>query len=78
MADYFSSVTEFMARSERLGRGLVTVLFPNEEISAEAVARVDAFLAKTDLTPTLRRSIAEGRDSVARALRARERVATTA
>jgi len=60
-----------MDRSERLGVGLVTTLFPSEEISAEALARVDEWLEGGALAPTPRRLIAEGRDSMARSLRAR-------
>jgi len=48
----------------------VTTLFPSEEISAEALARVDEWRragARPDATPPDR----EGRDSMARSLRAR-------
>ena len=77
VADYFASVNDYIERSERLSKTLIILLFPNEEISVEALDRVDTFLAESTLTPTVRRLVAEGRDSVARALRAREAAAAT-
>jgi aminopeptidase N len=42
-------------------------------IAPSAVAAADAFLADGSRPPALRRLVAEGRDDVQRALRARER-----
>jgi aminopeptidase N len=69
--EYLANVTEFFSRSDRIGRSLVLELFPYEEISAETVARVDAFLERTDIVPSLRRLLTEGRERVTRSLRAR-------
>ncbi|HEY1485048.1 MAG TPA: M1 family aminopeptidase, partial [Micromonosporaceae bacterium] len=75
--EYFELAPTFFAGSARLGRSLIALLYPRDEISAEALARTDAYLDRTDLDPSLRRMLVEGRDSVARALRAREAVAPT-
>jgi aminopeptidase N len=71
IGDYLASVAAFMDRSERLGRGLVLTLFPDEEITESGLARIDEHLEGTAMTPTLRRLIAQGRDRIARSLRAR-------
>jgi aminopeptidase N len=68
---YFASAQGLLDRSDRIGRAVVELLYPQDDVSAEALARADRFLEREDLSPTLRRLIAEGRDSVARSIRAR-------
>jgi aminopeptidase N len=47
--------------------------YPSWKITPEAIVGADAYIARTDLPPALRRLLTEGRDDVARALRCRER-----
>ena len=52
--------------------------YPMHHVSAETLALTDAWLARDDHPAPARRLMAEGRDSVVRALRARERDAAAA
>jgi hypothetical protein len=48
------------------------VLFPYAAASAELLARADAFVAKHGTDAAMCRSVVEGRDVAAKALRARQ------
>jgi aminopeptidase N len=52
--------------------------YPRMMVSQEAIDGADAYLAKANPPPALRRLLAEGRDDVARALRCRQRAAQDA
>ncbi|MGB3696432.1 MAG: aminopeptidase N [Gordonia sp. (in: high G+C Gram-positive bacteria)] len=68
---YFDSVADLWERrTSEVAQTVVIGLYPAWEISEEGLAAADAFLTE-DHPPALARLIAEGRDSVARALRAR-------
>ena len=62
---------------EEKGTQLATIaliyLFPRVIPSAERLARVDEWLAATSANPAAKRLVSEGRDDMARALRAQER-----
>jgi len=60
-------------RTAEMAQNVVVGLYPSLLVSASVVERTDAYLAGDDVPPTLRRLLSEGRDSVVRALRARER-----
>ena len=62
-------------RTSEIAQNVVVGLFP-DALAPETVAAADAFLADGSVPPALRRLVAEGRDDVLRALRARERDAT--
>jgi aminopeptidase N len=68
---FFASAPDFFERSDRLGRALITTLYPADEVSVESLERADIALDQVDLAPSLRRMLIESRDAVARALRAR-------
>jgi aminopeptidase N len=51
------------------------VAYPRMQISQEAIDAADAYVARTNPPPALRRLLVEGRDDVARALRCRQRAA---
>jgi aminopeptidase N len=70
---YFEKLPEIWAtRGEQFRVRLATVLFPYTALSRELLDRVDEFLADDDLNPGLARVLVQGRDMVAKALRARE------
>ncbi|HEX3926088.1 MAG TPA: aminopeptidase N [Streptosporangiaceae bacterium] len=52
--------------------------YPRREVTAEAIAAADDYLARSDPAAALRRLLAEGRDDAARALRCRQRDAGAA
>ncbi|GAA3040271.1 aminopeptidase N [Gordonia defluvii] len=67
---YFATVAEVWdRRSSEVAQTVVVGLYPGWDISEAGLARADSFLAG-DHPPALRRLILEGRDSVARSLRA--------
>ncbi|MDX3078365.1 aminopeptidase N [Streptomyces sp. MI02-7b] len=68
---YYESATEFAARSERQATGLLAKLFPADDVSREGVRRADAFLARPVVPSVAARAVANGRDGIVRALRAR-------
>jgi aminopeptidase N len=73
MQPYFDIIDAIWAqRTSEVGRTVVVGLYP-DVIAPSAVAAADAFLADGSRPPALRRLVAEGRDDVQRALRARER-----
>ena len=53
-----------------IGQNALTALFPSANPSADALAKVDAWLETTEAGPTSVRYVSEGRDDLARALRA--------
>jgi aminopeptidase N len=59
-------------RTSEIAQNVVVGLFP-DAIAPETVAAADAFLAREDVPAPLLRLVSEGRDDLARALRARER-----
>jgi aminopeptidase N len=73
-AKYFEVLDTFWAsRDSEQAQEFVEGAYPNLQISAETVAASEAFLADTSRPWPLRRLVAEGRDSVVRALAARAR-----
>ncbi|GAB2669691.1 aminopeptidase N [Gordonia jinhuaensis] len=69
---YFDAVPDVWARrSSEVAQTVVVGLYPSWAIDADTLAKADEFLAG-ERPPALRRLIAEGRDGVARSLRARE------
>ncbi len=60
-------------RSSEVAQNVAIGLYPTWAVSADTVRATEAYLTDPDVPPALRRLIAEGRDGVLRALRARER-----
>lgn len=76
VAKYFAAIPEVWARrSSEVAQTVVIGLYPSWAINADGLAAADEFLAG-DHPPALKRLISEGRDTVARSLRAREFDAT--
>jgi aminopeptidase N len=72
---YFDVVDEvWRTRTAEMAQNVVVGLYPTLLVSSDVLDRTDAHLARegVDLPPALRRLLLEGRDGVARALRARE------
>jgi aminopeptidase N len=55
-----------------IGQVALMYLFPSANPSAETLEKVDAWLASTQANPAARRYVLEGRDDLARALRAQQ------
>jgi aminopeptidase N len=74
---YFASLTDVWAgRTNETAQNIVIGLFPMLLVEQSTVDAADAWLeAHQDAAPALRRLVAEARDGVARALRARARAA---
>ena len=71
---YFAALTGLWAsRSTEMAQHLVVGLYPTQLVSPAVIERTDAYLAAGDVPPALARLLLEGRDDVARALRARAR-----
>ncbi|MEE3850748.1 aminopeptidase N [Gordonia sp. LSe1-13] len=71
VAKYFAAVPDLWARrSSEVAQTVVVGLYPHWAIDDDGLAAADAFLAG-DHPPALKRLISEGRDTVARSLRAR-------
>jgi len=71
---YFAAIGDVWAnRTNEIAQKIVIGLYPYWRIDASTVERTDRFLADGEPVPALRRLLVEGRDGVARALRARER-----
>jgi aminopeptidase N len=69
---YFASVQEvWRERTHEMAQNIVEGLYPLLIVEQEVVDRTDEFLRAGDVPPALRRLLLEGRDSTARALRAR-------
>ncbi|WP_168702740.1 aminopeptidase N [Gordonia paraffinivorans] len=72
VAKYFEAVPEVWARrSSEVAQTVVVGLYPNWALTQRALDLADEFLA-ADHPPALKRLISEGRDGVARSMRARE------
>jgi aminopeptidase N len=68
---YFADIADVWSRrTSEMARALASGLYP-DAVTPAALAAADAFLARPDLPPGLRRLVAEGRDDTRRALRAR-------
>jgi aminopeptidase N len=76
---YFEVVDEIWAtRDGDPAQDFVELAFPAYHVSEDTVALADAWLANGDHAAPLRRLVAEGRDGLIRALRARAKDATAA
>ncbi len=64
-------------RTSKLAQNVVVGLFPSA-VAQSTVDAADAWLADATKPPALRRLVSEGRDGVARSLRARARDAASA
>jgi aminopeptidase N len=70
---YFDSLLRvWETRPGEMAQNVVVGLYPTLLVSPGVVERTDAYLAENDVPPALKRLLLEGRDGVARALRARE------
>jgi aminopeptidase N len=71
---FFDVVDAVWARSDsEPAQEFVMMAYPAYQVSDETVARTDAWLAADGHNASLRRLVAEGRDGVVRALKARAR-----
>ncbi|HWG98288.1 MAG TPA: aminopeptidase N [Pilimelia sp.] len=76
-ARFFEVVADvWQRRDSELGQEFVAMAYPAYHVSEETVAATDAWLARDGHPAPLRRLVAEGRDGVLRALRARARDAS--
>jgi len=76
---YFDVVERIWAsRDSEPAQEFVFLAYPSHQISQETIATTDAWLARPEPPAPLRRLVAEGRDGVQRALRARARDAAAA
>ncbi|MEV6345056.1 aminopeptidase N [Actinoplanes sp. NPDC051851] len=76
---FFEVVADVWARSDsEPAQEFATLAYPAFQISEETVALTDAWLAKEGHPASLRRLVAEGRDGVLRALKARAKDASAA
>jgi aminopeptidase N len=74
---YFTAIEDVWAtRTNEIAQQIVVGLYPHWRIDPSTVERTDRFLAERAPVPALRRLLMEGRDGVARALRARQRDST--
>jgi aminopeptidase N len=70
---YFAAVPEiWSSRTSEMAQDLVIGLFPSFVVEQSTVDKVDAFLSSYDAPAPLRRLLLESRDSLVRALRARQ------
>jgi aminopeptidase N len=75
---YFAEIRPLWDRRPgEIAKNAVQILFP-PVVEPHTIAAADAWLADTEQPPPLRRLVMEGRDGIARALRARERDAEAA
>jgi aminopeptidase N len=71
---YFAALGDiYRSRSTEIAQNLITGLYPYWATSAETLERTQHYLHDEDPGPALRRMLLEGRDSLARALRAQAR-----
>lgn len=71
-ARYFAAVRGVSeTRSHEMAQQIIVGLYPSLQVSQETLDATDAWIARTDPVPALRRMVVESRDGVARALRAR-------
>ncbi|MFZ9988250.1 MAG: ERAP1-like C-terminal domain-containing protein, partial [Candidatus Nanopelagicales bacterium] len=64
-------VRAWNAQTMEMGQALAMGLYPSLIVEEHTIRDTDAFLARDDLNPALRRLVVEGRDGVRRALKAR-------
>jgi aminopeptidase N len=78
--EFFASVADVWARRDGdPAQEFAQLAYPTVQVSEETVRMTDRWLADNEAQPApLRRLIAEGRDGVQRALKARERDAAAA
>jgi len=70
---YFAEVSDvWQRRTSERAQSVVLGLFPSYAVEKPTVDAADAWLAKQDIPPALRRLVSEGRAGVIRALAARE------
>jgi aminopeptidase N len=70
---YFAAVPEiWSSRTSEMAQDLVIGLFPSFVVEQSTVDKVDAFLSSYEAPAPLRRLLLESRDSLVRALRARQ------
>jgi aminopeptidase N len=78
-SEYFEAVGEVWRRRDGdPGQEFAQVAYPSYQVREETVALTDAWLAREGEPAPLRRLVAEGRDGIVRALRARARDAEAA
>ncbi len=78
-AKFFEVVDDVWARSDsEPAQEFAMLAYPAYQVSKETVALTDAWLADAAHSPSLRRLVAEGRDGVLRALKARAKDAGSA
>ncbi len=69
---YFAAILGvWKRRSSEVAQTVVVGLYPSWDISDDAIAAADRFLADPELPPALRRLVLEGRAGIERSLRAR-------
>jgi aminopeptidase N len=69
---YFAEIAHaWSAQTMEMGQSLVMGLYPSLIVDERTLTDTDAFLAREDLNPALRRLVIEGKDGVRRALLAR-------
>ena len=79
VARYFDEIDQIWAtRSFDTAATITQMLFPAAVVEQSTIDAVDAYLASHEPRPALRRSLVEGRDGLARALRARAKDAEAA
>ncbi|MFV0493901.1 aminopeptidase N [Mycobacterium sp.] len=72
-ARYFEAIPGVWARrSSEVAQSVVIGLYPYWDITADAIAAADEFLAGPDVPPALRRLVLEGQAGIKRSLRARD------
>ncbi len=70
---YFASLGQvWETRTNEVSFNIITGMYPSGVVSQETLDRTDAYLREADPAPPVRRLLLEGRDGVARALRARK------
>jgi aminopeptidase N len=70
---YFDAIPDVYAtRTNETAQTIAIGLYPSWLVEPQTVTRSEKFLERSDQPPALRRMVAEGRDSVVRALRAQE------
>ncbi|HVE64254.1 MAG TPA: aminopeptidase N [Mycobacteriales bacterium] len=73
---FFAAMTHIWAtRTSEVAQNITTGMYPSGVIHQDTRDRTDAYIREADPAPALRRLLLEGRDGVARALRARAAIA---
>jgi aminopeptidase N len=72
LSKYFEAIESIWAtRTNQQAQQIAFGLFPYLRVQPDTLETADRYLAEADPVPALRRIVLEGRDGVARALRAR-------